>query len=53
MGLRVPSRESREADIQKGVGDAVKISLLRYWRMLGTSLSEEFYLMHAEFAWSG
>jgi hypothetical protein len=39
LGLVVPQRESRDDDIRRnGVGDAVKISILPYWRMLGTLL---------------
>ncbi len=34
LGLRVPARESRDDDIEKGVGDVVKLSHYPYWNML-------------------
>lgn len=35
LGLRVPARESRDYDIEKGVGDVVKLShTYPYWKML-------------------
>ena len=36
----VPQRASREDDIARGVGDVVKLSVLPYWKMLGTSLRQ-------------
>lgn len=40
LGLAVPQRGSRDDDVRKGVGDAVKISVLPYWKMLGTFLRQ-------------
>lgn len=40
LGLGIPQRGSRDDDIRKGVGDAVKLSILPYWRMLGTFLRQ-------------
>jgi hypothetical protein len=39
-GLYVPARESRQADIDKGVGDYVKISTMPYWDMLSRLLRD-------------
>lgn len=39
-GLHVPQRDSWEADKEKGVGNAVKLSLMPYWKMLGRCMCE-------------
>jgi hypothetical protein len=38
LGLTVPQRESRDADIAKGVGGVVKLSRLPYWKMLAKGM---------------